>query len=562
MSAEKLLSIVIVGRNDDYLGNYRYRLQTCLDFLATNLRLLGRLDDVEVLFVDWNSQGRTLADEISVGDDAAAILRFVIVTPQVAKARNMQVSFFTTCAVNVGVRRASGKFIMLADSDSMMPLPSLKALLELLDGTLPATSPTNQLIFPIPRHQIPGAIAARRPNVAAWVDILKRLMASRRKELPSADCLGGFSAAQLMHRDLWWEFGGYNENLDRAWGWSDNELMFRVTQKYNWMDVGYYGVVAFHIEHFASTGNAHARDPNSINTMSLTYDPHPNGADWGLAGVSLPLKFVEGAGRVDAAPQWEPMRCIVRTERGLHEMIRDPEIEAFTSRVAHSRREGGMRDSINDDAIVAASTVLLKEYPRNVLHVGALRWPLLSMIVEGNPGADLFMIQPWKEGNLEGEPGDPGMLSMLLANSPYRGFARILSQRAPQAIDQLVASDPIAQSFDLAILDRSDVESDFAQTAARILTRLAPGGAFVLIDQKRRFPKSLEEARVFLGRLLSREADLRLPLQAPEHHGVFVQSPQELKLGAGYDVVTLGEGAVHLVRKHRLEIDTVRVAAE
>lgn len=558
----KLLSIIIVGRNDDYLGNYRYRLQTCLDFLAGNLRALGRLDDVEVLFVDWNSAGATLDAEISVSDDAASILKFIIVPPQAAKARNMQVSFFTTCAVNVGVRRAAGDFIMLADSDSMMPLPSLKALLEVLDGTLKTVSPANELIYPIPRHQIPGAIAARRPNAAAWREILKRLMASRRKELPSADCLGGFSAAQLMHRDLWFEFGGYNEKLDRAWGWSDNELMFRVTQKYNWMDVGYYGVVAFHIEHFASTGNAHSRDPNSINKMLLSYDVDQNAPTWGLADQTLPERTVHGNGAVDPTPRWEPLRYGASAAKHITELVRDPEMVTFTGRVANSKPSTGARKAVDDDVVVAASAILLKEYPRNVVHIGTLRWPLITMLVEGQPGIDMFLIQPWKEGDLDGTPGDPGMLSMLLANSPYRGFARILSQRAALALDNLAASDPLARDFDLVLLDRADVEADFSLVAAKVLERLAPGGALVLIDEKRRFPRTVTEGRVFLGRLLAQEAAREAPMDSA-HRGVFTQAPEEPDLGAAFDVIGMGLGAVTLIRKRPATVpDAQRVAAE
>ena len=50
-----------------------------------------------------------------------------------AAACNSNIPFFTTCAAKVGIRRARGKFIMLTDSDSMLPLPSLRALLEVLD---------------------------------------------------------------------------------------------------------------------------------------------------------------------------------------------------------------------------------------------------------------------------------------------------------------------------------------------------------------------------------------------------------------------------------------------
>ena len=53
----KLLTVAVTGRNDDYMGNFKYRLTTCLNYLARNLRDLGRLDEVEVLVTDWNRGG-------------------------------------------------------------------------------------------------------------------------------------------------------------------------------------------------------------------------------------------------------------------------------------------------------------------------------------------------------------------------------------------------------------------------------------------------------------------------------------------------------------------------
>lgn len=41
----KLLSVVVTGRNDNYMGNFKYRITTCLNYLARNLKELGCLND-------------------------------------------------------------------------------------------------------------------------------------------------------------------------------------------------------------------------------------------------------------------------------------------------------------------------------------------------------------------------------------------------------------------------------------------------------------------------------------------------------------------------------------
>ena len=56
ISSPKLLSMVVMGRNDDYMGNFKYRLSTCINYVARNLKKLGRLDHVELMVTDWNSE--------------------------------------------------------------------------------------------------------------------------------------------------------------------------------------------------------------------------------------------------------------------------------------------------------------------------------------------------------------------------------------------------------------------------------------------------------------------------------------------------------------------------
>lgn len=542
MAGQPLLSIVIVGRNDDYLGNYRYRLQTSLNHLAKNLRSLGRLKDVEIVFVDWNSQGKTLADEVELTAEAASLLRFILVPPAAAMRRNSQVSFFTTCAVNVGVRRAKGEFIMLADSDSMMPLPSLDALLKVLDGTRATVGSRDKLIFPIPRHQIPGAIGARKLNVAAWDIVLQRIFSARRKELPSADCLGGFSAGQLMHRDLWFEFGGYNENLDRAWGWSDNELMFRVSRTYNWMDLGYFGVVAFHIEHHASTGNAHQRDPNSINAMLLTFEPHPNGPDWGMRDETLSERGCSGRVTLSADPDWGSLSYQISANTHIRGSVVDDYIN-WTGLMHPAELPF---DTATREAIGIAFVFGQHDRPLNAYFFGQVRLPVMTILTHVQPGISYYFLNPWKEGDLANARTLPATLGSHLAAHQHRGFSRLLIGPAVSGLDALAASDPHAGPIELAVFDRESFEEDFEITFNSVLQRLAPGGAIILIDSRRRAPVDSEEMKVFLGRIIGRAA---LPTAGDVMSRPFVQITDEATLGAGFDVSWSESGAAHLIRK-------------
>jgi len=51
-----LISFIFCGRNDNYLGYFKYRITTAINYLCRNVKKIGRLKDMEVIVVDWNSE--------------------------------------------------------------------------------------------------------------------------------------------------------------------------------------------------------------------------------------------------------------------------------------------------------------------------------------------------------------------------------------------------------------------------------------------------------------------------------------------------------------------------
>lgn len=75
ITQSKLLSVVVIGRNDNYMGNFKYHLTTCLNYISRNLKDLGRLDDVEILVIDWHSD-IPLSKVLALGLEARQIWDF------------------------------------------------------------------------------------------------------------------------------------------------------------------------------------------------------------------------------------------------------------------------------------------------------------------------------------------------------------------------------------------------------------------------------------------------------------------------------------------------------
>jgi hypothetical protein len=65
ITPSKLLSVVVTGRDDDYMPDYKYRITTSINHIARNLKQLGRLNDVIAMYPDLT----TLLNMNAVGSE-------------------------------------------------------------------------------------------------------------------------------------------------------------------------------------------------------------------------------------------------------------------------------------------------------------------------------------------------------------------------------------------------------------------------------------------------------------------------------------------------------------
>ena len=143
-----LLSFVIMARNDQYMGNGRWRLETTLDFLGMNLGRLGRSEEVEIIIVDWQSE-IPLYQELKLSRETVAITRFIIVPPDAGL--DFECDFPRPVILNTGIRRARGKFIIQTLGDVLWTTEALSRLfaIALMAGVAEET------LYVIGRKEIP-----------------------------------------------------------------------------------------------------------------------------------------------------------------------------------------------------------------------------------------------------------------------------------------------------------------------------------------------------------------------------------------------------------------------
>ena len=235
MSEDKLLSIILVGRNDNYGGNFKKRLQLSINYFARNADIIDYLNNCEIIFVDWASQ-IPISEELVLTQKASQICRFL----NINKKQVNNLDFNTTVGVNVGLRRAFGKFHVLMPADILITRWSLKYLLDILSGAVIVPFDVTEYILLIKRYLIPYQYSENDKSYSE-IDFY---LTSATQYLPYSPILPGLGMDTGMtchHRKITNNIGGYDESMG-GWGKSDTNFCLRAADKYPLINLSGFGI--------------------------------------------------------------------------------------------------------------------------------------------------------------------------------------------------------------------------------------------------------------------------------------------------------------------------------
>ncbi len=279
-----LLSVVLCGRNDNYLGDFKYRITTAVNYLCESAKKNRRLNDIEVIIVDWNSE-TPLCEELCLTPDACKAAKFITVPPDVASLYNTDgQAINASCAINTGIIRSNGKYVLLTPADSLITSTSLQNLLFLLEGKLNAVFDPQKTLLNIGRKEIPWQIAEKKPGLDEW-DRYLQLHSRHLFYNNSFHSLCGGYGALVLNRSLWHQVRGLAEE-EYGWGWSDVELGLRINLAYPSVDLSYYGILVYDLQ----------QKPTLLRTRKLaTNEKIPrniwvNDENWGLKEHTLEVR--------------------------------------------------------------------------------------------------------------------------------------------------------------------------------------------------------------------------------------------------------------------------------
>lgn len=254
--ARPSVTAVVVGRNDDYMPDFRQRLEVTVEW---NHRQLAD----EVIFVEWNpTPGREYLSPALARK--FPFLRGYVVAPEIhaAVCENPRVPVLEFHAKNVGIRRARTPWVVATNADAAFGLDTVRALL-----SAPLDEET---VWTTERFDIPWREGREEP--IGLLDCLRY-----RRPIPY-DPLGTGEFA-FASRRLWERVRGYDESLTRYRIGADRRGVAQMIQ---------FGArtrragTVLHLTH--PTSCTEGVRPHHGEWATLEGLPYANGEDWGLAG--------------------------------------------------------------------------------------------------------------------------------------------------------------------------------------------------------------------------------------------------------------------------------------
>jgi len=283
-----MISIVVVGRNDNHGYNLSKRVSTSLNSMA---HMLSEGD--EIVFVDWNTPIGYPVMPVSIKDDllpkTRSMLRIIRVPQSVHNlvSEDSNRALIEPLARNVGIRRASpnSKWILSSNTDIVFASPSGKNFREIFENL-------QESLWLTYRFEIPEFIwedLDRRNPVSTFERVLQlyrdenilnriRVDSASGADFPIPDGVGDF---QLATKSLWDKTTGFPEDMKKGWH-VDTRLslqMGRISPNRPQL-ITESDLVIFHQNHLRNSTAYHGA--SETNSLSEVVKPYINSSSWGL----------------------------------------------------------------------------------------------------------------------------------------------------------------------------------------------------------------------------------------------------------------------------------------
>lgn len=342
---EPLLSQIMVARNDDYLGDFKRRMEMALNYVCEHIVQTGWAEDYELLICDWNSPS-PLRLALNLNESARRLARFLEVPPSLVAKYNLgEVNLSMGRATNVALRRSRGRFTLLSSADTIMTRLSVDKLFQLLAGRTPCPGDLENCWLGIDRYYIPWQAAERL--TLAELDRYLFLHACSLRTPPPIHGITAAEAAMVISRNLINSVRGYDEDY-QYWGSVDVDLGRRIAQSAPCLKAGSIGIFGYDLTVRPERDQARRA---AVNRDTVKLSPVLNDADWGLGREEIIPRQAPPNSEVHNAPLPQKPYETVRFLEGAHTVPLSQDTAEIAgawreSRFDQKELEGGTLESL------------------------------------------------------------------------------------------------------------------------------------------------------------------------------------------------------------------------
>lgn len=478
-----LISLIVGGRNDSYMGDFKWRFSAAINFLCQSLKEIGRIGDLELVVCDWGSEV-PLHKVLTLCPEAKDVVRFVVVPPEVAKSvmDAKECTFPIPIVQNIVIRRSRGQFIGQTDSDVLYTTSTLLSLFAALEGKVPHV-PFDKAFLTGGRRHMPLPQILSQPSYVQLRDYVLRNGFLLNPEIPQAGSAAPTSLV-MMHRDLWFEMNGYDEKWVH-WGWMDLDLALRATQRYPIVHLDNFGLNLIHLEHYA----VRDYDPKKHFRRTNRSDDNPvyvaNDERWGLADHDFQICEVENVDAqlcAEARPSglsrtdWNISPQQISAELATPDLHKHIQEILQAVKVPIQAEEG--------PALTLLGWAAARIKPRVFVESGMRYAHAACLVSRMSPGVEYYGLVNWQrpgpDEHLFAGRDDACLTfwasNVLLNVGNHKSYSRFVGGEPETAFKRLVDSSPAQFEVDLALVRAWEFGNIQAK---QIIGSLSKGGVMI-----------------------------------------------------------------------------------
>jgi hypothetical protein len=287
----KKLSIIITGRNDNYLNNYIDQTGRALNYTLKSIYEKKLEKNIELVFIDWGS-GKLISDEIFIENKYKKLISFYHVPLKISKKeRDYKYRINTSKAHNLGIRLSKSEFCLLSHSDQIYPPYVLSNLISLINGKLTSKKKFIDSYFYIPRKYLSYDYFKNNPSNYMINRYFENLNFSL-QEWKNASFVTGGGWGGILAKKKFFEINqGLNEGyyLSKKIGMISPDLDFhqKTSLEYNMIDASNFGI---HTYRYFEPNKNDNRTKYLVNRLPPKLNNLQDNKAWGLKNINFKKK--------------------------------------------------------------------------------------------------------------------------------------------------------------------------------------------------------------------------------------------------------------------------------